>query len=84
MNCLVRWLNVKVIKNNYKKWKNSIYEKESSKEKIIVKLDIERCFYNFKFVFIIDNSNARLTFEQVAHIIYADTQLFCQSILGKT
>ena len=34
---------------NYKKWKNSIYDKESAKEKIIVKLDIERCFYNFKF-----------------------------------
>lgn len=34
---------------NYKKWKNSIYEKDSAKEKIIVKLDIERCFYNFKF-----------------------------------
>ena len=40
---------------NYKKWKNSIYEKTSSKDKVIIKLDIERCFYNFKFqLFIVD------------------------------
>ena len=41
-------------KSQYKKWKNSIYKNlDSVKEKyaIVVKLDMQRCFYNFKFNF---------------------------------